>query len=80
MKLPGVADRVNFYVLCMSSPTINKLCKEIDNEQLSSFPGNLTSKQVRKNSTKTTEMLKGHQDQIQQGLISTKTTKNNIKH
>ena len=30
MKLPGVADKVNFYIACMFSPTIETLCTAID--------------------------------------------------
>ena len=72
MKLPGVADRVNFYIACMFSPAISTLCKAIDNNNLSSFPGNLTSQQVRKYGDRSKAILKGHQDQLRAGTNSTK--------
>ena len=46
MKLPGVADKVNFYIACMFSPTIETICTDIDVGHLQSFPGHLTSAQV----------------------------------
>ena len=79
MKLPGVADKVNFYIACMFSPTIETLCTAIDAGHLQSFPGHLTSAQVRKHGIRSAAMLAGHQDQIRKGLNSTKTIQTNIE-
>ena len=71
MKLPGVADKVNFYIVCMFSPTIETLCNAIEAGNLQSFPGHLTSAQVRKHDIRSAAMLGGHQDQLRKGLNST---------
>lgn len=44
MKLPSIADRVDFYRACMISPAILTLCKAINVDHLLYFPGHLTSK------------------------------------
>ena len=64
MKLPGVAYIVNVYISCMFSPAIRKLCKAIDNNNLSSFHGNLTSQHVRKYGERSKVILKYYQDQL----------------
>ena len=61
--LPTMHERANFYRAAMFSPTISTLCKAIDSGHLDSFPGNITSKQIRKHCGNNEASTKGHLDQ-----------------
>jgi hypothetical protein len=54
----------------MFSPTVNPLCKAIDNNQLIGFP-TITSAQVRKYLPPLTATAKGHMNRTRKGLRST---------
>eukprot|EP00804_Cyclotella_cryptica_P027480 CCRYP_007451-RA/>CCRYP_007451-RA protein AED:0.41 eAED:0.39 QI:0/-1/0/1/-1/1/1/0/327 len=63
-------ETVKFLHQCLFSPTVNTLCKAIDNGQLVGFP-HLTSKMVRKYLPESTATAKGHLNRTRKGLRST---------
>jgi len=66
-----IAQRVSYYHACLGSPTISTWCHAIDSGHLTTFPL-LTSAQVRKYTPESVAMHKGHLDQTQSNLRSTK--------
>jgi hypothetical protein len=62
--------KVKFLHLGLFLPTVDTLCKAIDNGQLIGFP-NITSKMVRKYFPELTATTKGHLNWKRKGLRST---------
>ena len=63
-------ETLKFLHQCLFSPTVDTLCKAIDNGQLIGFP-HITSKLVRKYLPESTATAKGHLNRTQKGLQST---------
>ena len=63
-------ETIKFIHQCLYSPTVDTLCKAIDNNQLIGFP-NLTSKLVQKYLPDSTATAKGHMNRTKRGLRST---------
>jgi hypothetical protein len=63
-------ETVKFLHQCLFSPTVDTLCKAIDNGQLIGFP-HITSKMVRKYLPESTATAKGHLNRTRKGLRST---------
>ena len=68
-----MAETIQFLHQCLFSPTVDTLCKAIDNDQLIGFP-HLTSAMVRKYLPESTATAKGHMKRIRRNTRS--TTKN----
>jgi hypothetical protein len=68
----NLADRIGFYHAAMGSPALSTLCDAIDSGFLVTFPGELTSAQVRRHPPTLVAMIKGHLDQQRANLRSTK--------
>ena len=64
-----IPDTMKFLHQCLFSPTVDKLCKTIDNNKLIGFP-NLTSKRVRKYLPESTATAKGHMNRTRKGISS----------
>jgi hypothetical protein len=65
-----MAETIKFLHQCLFSPTVDTLCKAIDNGHLIGFP-HLTSKSVRKYLPESTATVKGHLNRTRKGLRST---------
>eukprot|EP00804_Cyclotella_cryptica_P023160 CCRYP_000369-RA/>CCRYP_000369-RA protein AED:0.34 eAED:0.37 QI:0/0/0/1/0/0/3/0/451 len=63
-------ETVKFLHQCLFLPTVDTLCKAIDNGQLIGFP-NITSKMVRKYLPESTATTEGHLNRTRKGLRST---------
>jgi hypothetical protein len=63
-------ETIQFLHQCMFSPTIETLCKAIDNNQLIGFP-TIMSALVQKYLPESTTMAKGHMNQTRKGFQST---------
>lgn len=61
---------MKFIHQCLFSPTVDTLCKAINNKQLIGFP-HLTSARVRKYLPESTAMAKGHMNRQRKGVRST---------
>jgi len=74
---------IQFIHQCLFLPTVNTLCKALDNDQLISFPP-ITSAQVHKYLPASTATAKGHLRWVRQHTRSTTKTRQNkttiIKH
>eukprot|EP00956_Cyclotella_meneghiniana_P038932 scaffold162391_cov109-Cyclotella_meneghiniana.AAC.1 len=68
-----MAETIQFLHQCLFSPTVDTLCKAIDNDQLIGFP-HLTSAMVRKYLPESTATAKGHMKRLRRNTRS--TTKN----
>jgi hypothetical protein len=66
-------ETIKFMHQCLNSPTVDTLCKALDNDQLIGFP-HMTSKLVRKFLPESTATAKGHMNRNQKGLCSTTKT------
>eukprot|EP00804_Cyclotella_cryptica_P014576 CCRYP_004840-RA/>CCRYP_004840-RA protein AED:0.36 eAED:0.36 QI:0/-1/0/1/-1/1/1/0/294 len=66
----SLAETIKFLHQCLFLPTIDMLCKAIDNGQLVGV-SHILSALVRKYLPKSTAMAKGHMNQIRKGLRST---------
>ena len=69
-----LAETIQFLHQCLFSPTLDTLCKAIDNNQLIGFP-NLTSRNVRKYLPASTATVKGHMNRMRKGTRSTTKTR-----
>jgi hypothetical protein len=65
-----LAETIQYLHQCLFSPTIDTLCKAIDNNQLIGFP-HLTSPLVRKYLPDSEATAKGHMNRTRRGLRST---------
>jgi len=65
-----LAEAIKFLHQCLFSPTINTLCKAIDNNQLLGFPA-ITSALIRKYLPPSMATAKGHMNHTRKGLRST---------
>jgi hypothetical protein len=63
-------ETMKFLHQCLFSPTVDTLCKAIDNNQLIGFP-HLTSARVRKYLPESTATAKGHMNRQRKGVRST---------
>jgi hypothetical protein len=70
-----MAETITFLHQCLFSPTIDTLCKAIDNDQLIGFP-RITSALVRKYLPESTATAKGHMNRTRKGIRSTTRQKN----
>ena len=66
----SLAETIKFLHQCLFSPTIDTLCKAIDNGQLVGFP-HISSTLVRKYLPESTATAKGHMNRTRKGLRST---------
>ena len=67
-------ETIKFLHQCLFSPTLDTLCKAIDNGHLIGFP-HITSKLVRKYLPDSTATAKGHLNRTRKGLRSTTRSK-----
>lgn len=63
-------ETIKFIHQCLFSPTVDTLCKAINNNQLIGFPS-LTVERVQKYLPESTAMAKGHMNQTRKGIRST---------
>ena len=68
---PTIAERIRFYHASLFSPTLETLCKAIDSNYLTTFPG-FTSSQVRKFPPISVATYKGHLNAQRANTRSTK--------
>jgi hypothetical protein len=68
---PTIAERIRFYHASLFSPTLDTLCKAIDSNYLTTFPG-FTSTQVRKHPPRSLATYKGHLNAQKMNVRSTK--------
>jgi hypothetical protein len=73
-----MAETLKFMHQCLFSPTVDTLCKAIDNNQLIGFP-HLTSALVRKYLPESEATTKGHMNRTRRGLRSTTKTRETKK-
>jgi hypothetical protein len=73
-----LAETIQFIHQCLFSPTVDTLCKAIDNNQLIGFPP-ITSSQVRKYLPESTATAKGHMNRLHKGTRSTTKQHSNDK-
>ena len=66
----SMEETIKFLHQCLFSPTVDTMCKAIDNGQLVGFP-NITSKLVKKYLPDSTATAKGHLNRTRKGLRST---------
>jgi hypothetical protein len=66
-------ETIKFMHQCLNSPTVDTLCKALDNDQLIGFP-HMTSKLVREYLPESTATAKGHMNCNRKGLRSTTKT------
>eukprot|EP00804_Cyclotella_cryptica_P029279 CCRYP_011676-RA/>CCRYP_011676-RA protein AED:0.16 eAED:0.06 QI:0/0/0/1/0/0/6/0/1468 len=70
-----LAETIQFIHQCLFSPTIDTLCKALDNDQLIGFPP-ITSSQVRKYLPESTATAKGHLRRTRKHTRSSTRTRN----
>jgi hypothetical protein len=73
-----MAETLKFMHQCLFSPTVDTLCKAIDNNQLIGFP-HLTSALVQKYLPESEATTKGHMNRTRRGLRSTTKTRETKK-